>query len=206
VSFNLETAKARAAHWEPALHLEDLYPDTSTENDDLDSAGNLPWMVTYSAFDPGASRPFPLMSGIGVSMAIPQEKLNTIITTPFKPWPYSLPAFLQPRPGTTFSLMNRSTAVGPPKSFGILQAVLYGVPQPEKFSFAREVVAPGSFLDKILHGVKEMNTGDEIVAVAKVTALKDDGDGVVVVGVEVKAAVGETLTASSKGISGVIAD
>jgi hypothetical protein len=97
----------------------------------------------------------------------------------FKPWPYSLPSFLQPKDGTTFSLMNGTpTTATPANRTGVLQAILYGVADPERFSYMQEMVAPGSLLDKILHGVKEMDDGENVVAVASVTAVEVEQDAI----------------------------
>jgi hypothetical protein len=68
-------------------------------------------------------------------------------------------------------MMNGSSSTSPSsKRVGVLQALLYGVPKPGTFSYAREVVAPGSLVHKILYGVKEMDDGERVVATAKVTA------------------------------------
>jgi hypothetical protein len=133
----------------------------------------------------------------------------------FKPWPYSLPSWLQPKAGTTFSLMNDST--GPNSTAtkstrtGVLQALLYGVPDPERFSYTQEMVAPGSLLHKVLHGVKEMDDGEAVVAVVSVMAVKKEDvemceDEVVVVkDVEVKVQVEDVLEKNSGCAQGIIA-
>ncbi|KAJ4374063.1 hypothetical protein N0V83_002802 [Neocucurbitaria cava] len=228
-SFDTATSKARAAQWEPNLpSLDALLSVKQQQQDDVDDQdggekdqdGDLPMMTTYGAFDPGASRPLMLHSGVGVAVpsiadvylrdVVPGgdrgrgraitvgEKAVTIkdkvvtttattttaVTLPNKPWPYRLPAFLQPGVGTTFEMMHHattttttltpttSTAAAPaPAShesnihgydkapqrirISILQAILYGVPEPEKFSFAKTVVREGGVVHKILYGVKD---------------------------------------------------
>jgi hypothetical protein len=67
---------------------------------------------------------------------------------------------------------NTSTTSKKSKRIGILQAILYGIPEPECFSYAREFVALGSLLHKIFYGVKEMDDGQEVIAFAKVTVPK----------------------------------
>jgi len=116
-------------------------------------------MTTYSAFDPGMMRPL-LLNGIPLDVkrinldvfSVPKSptpaphtrpianKLakpsdtQPIVNVPAKPWPYSLPAFLRPRPGTTFEMMHGGGLVdlGKEGRVGFLQAVLYGVPDPDK--------------------------------------------------------------------------
>ena len=163
-------------------------------------------MTTYSAFDPGATRTL-LHSGVSVSVptlnvpslpdmvarrgvvAAPKVVSGKIDTTgtatitttavaPFKPWPYSLPAFLRPKVGTTFEMMHHTTSTTTfstslesvedeklPKRIGVLQALLYGIPEPGKFSYAKEVVSEGSFVHKMLYGVKEIEHGSGEAAI-----------------------------------------
>lgn len=79
-------------------------------------------------------------------------------------------------------LMNSTTITSASdtctKRTGILQAILYGVPDPELFSYRQEMVAPGSFLHKILYGVKEKDDGDGVVAVANVTTVKVEREAI----------------------------
>jgi hypothetical protein len=64
-----------------------------------------------------------------------------LLVTACKPWPYSLPSFLRPQPGTTFDMLNGDMVqTRGIECVGVLQAVLYGVPEPEKFSFKDGVV------------------------------------------------------------------
>jgi hypothetical protein len=75
--------------------------------------------------------------------------------------------------------------------------MLYGVLEPENFSFTREIVAPGSLVHKILYGVKEDGEGEGVVAVATVTVPKAEKVEVeanaVVKGVEVRIEIEERL-------------
>jgi hypothetical protein len=139
----------------------------------------------------------------------------------FKSLPYSLPSFLQPKNGTTFMLMNSTTITSASdtctKRTGILQAILYGVPDPELFSYRQEMVAPGSFLHKILYGVKEKDDGDGVVAVANVTTVKVEREAirkgelsketkvVVVKNVEVIVEVGKVMEKDNDMGQGMIA-
>ena len=145
------------------------------------------WMITYSPFDPCSYRPIPLpvrnsmviqmpTALLGFKTSETENGVEAVKETKkgeaiFKPWPYSLPSFLQPKDGTTFSLVNGSSTTHT-KHTGVLQAILYGVPDPERFSYKRELVAPGSLLHKILYGIKEMDDGEGIVPVSSVTVAK----------------------------------
>jgi hypothetical protein len=122
-------------------------------------------MTTYSAFEPGMMRP-PLLSGFAVDVhawktqltpvpaqfvAMVNVKTNEpLLVTACKPWPYSLPSFLRPQPGTTFDMLHgdmlQTRGI---ERVGVLQAVLYGVPEPEKVLFREGVVG------RVLYGVKE---------------------------------------------------
>jgi hypothetical protein len=133
-------------------------------------------MTTFSAFDPGASRPlltsstslshpysglpdiFPPASARPTAV-IQETRSATDFVVSVKPWPYSLPHFLRPKPGTTYRLKycpTTTTLDAVPKRVAFVQAILYGIPEPEKFSYACAVVVPGSFVYKVLCGVKEM--------------------------------------------------
>lgn len=223
-SFDAGTSKARAAQWEPNLPSLDALLPTKQQQDDVDGQDGgekdqddqMPMMTTYSAFDPGSSRPLMLHSSMGVpvpsiadvylrdvvpgrgrgrvttvekDMAIKDKVVTTTTTTtavtlPSKPWPYRLPAFLQPGVGTTFEMMHRTTTTVTPTTsaaapapataptshesrmhgcekapqrirISILQAMLYDISEPENFSFAKTVVRDGGVLHKILYGVKD---------------------------------------------------
>ncbi|CAO2657453.1 Nn.00g035790.m01.CDS01 [Neocucurbitaria sp. VM-36] len=98
---------------------------------------------------------------------------TTATTHPYKPWPYRLPLFLQPQVGTTFEMVHRSRTTtttvttsitapvesvmrdDPQKRISILQAVLYGISEPETFSYTKGVVKDGSGLHKVLYGVRD---------------------------------------------------
>ncbi|KAH6620316.1 hypothetical protein C7974DRAFT_399445 [Boeremia exigua] len=47
-----------------------------------------------------------------------------------RPWPYSLPKWLRPRKGTTYAQVHGDGGEGQ-GSVGVLQKVLYGVPDPQ---------------------------------------------------------------------------
>jgi hypothetical protein len=110
---------------------------TNAEQDGNEDAYN-----TLRATVPDIRRAVKIMNGEG----------KRVVT--FRSWPYSLPSFLQPKNGTTFSLMNSTITTSASdtctKRTGILQAILYGVPDPERFPYRQEMVASGSFLHKIL--------------------------------------------------------
>jgi hypothetical protein len=63
---------------------------------------------------------------------------NLALVKTAKPWPFNLPSFMRPQPGTTYyeaygGMMSSasSSAAGPTsaKRIGVLQALLYGVPE-----------------------------------------------------------------------------
>lgn len=164
---------------------------TTHDNDDRINYSVL--MVTYSTFDPGASRPLLLLnnalpascalpehgssteskylqtskssmsltsiindgltkltprkdkisSALPVSLALPEHNGSVISTQQLnseagiavvvKPWPYSLPKVLQPKPGTTYdSIYGDQGGAKPTEKVraGWLQKVLYGDPEP----------------------------------------------------------------------------
>ena len=49
-----DASKGRAAQWEPSLQLDALLPakQQQDDNNDQDGEDDVPWMTTYSAFDP----------------------------------------------------------------------------------------------------------------------------------------------------------
>jgi hypothetical protein len=127
-------------------------------------------MLTFGAFDPCASRPL-LMSGLSLNPqdwqdshshdTYPEATKPTVqparVATPpkpFKPWPYSLPKFLQPQPGTTYQLMYDSAAKEKPGRIGVLQALFYGVPNPEGAKEQQQDKDDG-FVKKVMYGVKD---------------------------------------------------
>jgi hypothetical protein len=161
------------------------------------------YMTTYSTFDPYSSRllSLPLQSEIATALPTPssqptssqseteeysemqnEEKKETENgKVPSKPHSYSFPSHLEPEPGPTFALMD-DTAVSTTstpitaqsKRRGVFHAILYGVPDPERFSYTKEMVAPGSFLHKIMYGVKEMDGGEGVVVVAGTTTVQSE--------------------------------
>jgi hypothetical protein len=165
-------------------------------------------MTTYSTFNPYSSRPLSLPLQSRIATAIPpsspqstysQRETKTYPETqneekkgtenskvPSKPYPHSsLPSYLELETGLKFPLMNETadTATATPtvaqsKRIGAFHAILYGVPDPERFSYRQEMVAPGSFLHKILHGVKEIDHEEGVAAVvASATAVQSDQVG-----------------------------
>jgi hypothetical protein len=123
---------------------------------DTEDAENDLWMTTYSAFDPGMIRPLlPIVKQSGFIAKTKEIK-------EMKPWPYSLPAFLRPKAGTTYDSTMHGGAEQSKVSrrVGVLQAVLYGIPEPDK------VEAKKGVLYKLVYGVKEDEEGkknDEVV-------------------------------------------
>jgi hypothetical protein len=127
-SFNLEAAKARTMHWEPTLKFDDTRPNTPQQHTEKVEEDDISWLTTYSVFDPGFTRPFPipLMSRPPLSLFSfdnQREGKNEEVKGALKPLPYRLPKFLRPRAGTMFSRMNgtsttptrnKSKRVGPP--------------------------------------------------------------------------------------------
>jgi hypothetical protein len=82
---------------------------------------------------------------------------STPFTAPARQWPYSLPEALQPKAGTTFAMKHGSSMeTQPQQHIGILQAILYGVPDPDKAPFMKSMVHEGGILHKVLYGVKEV--------------------------------------------------
>ena len=168
--------------------------ENEIETHDNGDRSNCPvLMVTYSAFDPGASRPLLLLnnalpafcslpehggsteskylqaikssmsltsiindgstkptprqdkmsSALPMSFALPEHNGSVISTQQLsrevgialvvKPWPYSLPKVLQPKPGTTYdSIYGDQGGAKPTEKVraGWLQKVLYGDPEP----------------------------------------------------------------------------
>ncbi|OAL05970.1 hypothetical protein IQ06DRAFT_73892 [Phaeosphaeriaceae sp. SRC1lsM3a] len=162
---DISAAKARVQQWEPSLQFPPRPHDPESQNAAPEDQYG-PWFNTYTAFDPGCARPF-LISGFTlglkdlpssalVTKAIVKSDQNKAIKELIKirkPWPYSLPKALQPQVGTTFAAVyggGLETAVQS-KRVGILQAILYGIPEPEKGGIKEE----GGFLHKVLHGVNE---------------------------------------------------
>lgn len=140
---NFHTIRRRTAEWEPIL------PFTGSKNDITDQllddkSKRQTLVVTYSAFDPGASRLLLLSSTLPVSG--PSSQRRGSVTSTYqqisevggtelrKPWPYSLPVLLQPRPGTTYDSVygsrNGVDVIGNGKA-EFFQKVLYGNPDPD---------------------------------------------------------------------------
>jgi hypothetical protein len=59
-TLDISSAKSRATNWEPALRLPPNPPQNNAS--DIEDTSNIPWVATYSAFDPDMIRPL-LMSG-----------------------------------------------------------------------------------------------------------------------------------------------
>ncbi|KAF9699174.1 hypothetical protein EKO04_003074 [Ascochyta lentis] len=163
---NIAAIKKRAADWEPTLPLAHL-KSTSESNDDDDN-GAVAHMVTYSAFDPGATHPLLLSSALPVwrsslagTVSTSRQAVETQLDAPvpavgkLKPWPYSLPRMLQPRVGTTYGLSYGDGVggkVGDVK-VGVLQRVLYGVPEPDVV-VGRNQGGERGLWRKMVHGVQ----------------------------------------------------
>jgi len=190
--FTVSKAPKFHASNQPISPLRGAENDITTHyNDERSSYSVL--MVTYSAFDPGASRPLLLLnnalpasctvpehgsstgskylqtskssmsltlinndgstkltprkgkmsSALPVSLALPEHNGSVISTQQLnreagialvvKPWPYSLPKVLQPKPGTTYDSIYGDQGGAKPTEkvrVGWLQKVLYGNPEP----------------------------------------------------------------------------
>jgi hypothetical protein len=89
----------------------------------------------------------------------------TPFTAPAIQWPYSLPKALRPKAGTTFAMMHGSALkTQTQQRIGVLQAILYGVPNPDKAPFMESIVHEGGIIYKVLYGLKEV--GDDHVSAA----------------------------------------
>jgi hypothetical protein len=150
-------------------------------------------MTTFSAFDPGMIRP---LDAIVSSTQPPQRKsempANAVVkqeekaqVQPTKPWPYMLPTFLQPRSGTTYAMIHGSAASAQePGRVGVLQAVLYGVPEPGEVRLTQAVGKEGGVLHAVLYGVHdEEGTVDVKVREVEIVATAGE-DAVAAVGGE----------------------
>ncbi|KAF2030295.1 hypothetical protein EK21DRAFT_112017 [Setomelanomma holmii] len=150
------------------------------------------FMVTYIAFDPCVVRPLaepyphpPRPSPPSMQAVVkPDPHVKTVIN-PIKPWPYKLPKFLQPRAATTYAMKygtHKEAEMTVSERVGVLQAILYGVPEPDK-AVAKQVSKQGGVLHAILYGVKkeEVVTAAKGEAVVGVTAVKVQKDDVVVI-------------------------
>jgi hypothetical protein len=175
-SLNIEAAKAQAAHWEPALK----FPSNPHRHDTQDIEDNAFWVAMHSAVHPGTMCPL-LISGFALnvkngfpntSKTITETTKTKQYTAPEKPWPYSLPKSLQPQAGTTFEMIHGSILpTRTQQHVGILQAVLYGLPDPDKVSVIESMVREGGGLYKVLYGVKEVG-GDEDGTASKKSGCK----------------------------------
>jgi hypothetical protein len=86
-------------------------------------------------------------------------------TAPAIQWPYSLPKAMQPKAGTTFAIMHGSALkTQTQQHIGVLQAMLYGVTDPDKNPFMKSMMHEGGIMHKVLYGVKEV--GDEHISAA----------------------------------------
>jgi hypothetical protein len=225
-ALNATASKSQVTQWRPTA--QDL--PLSHQKNPQGAGEDALYMTTYSAFDPGMTRPLPfntssptndsqreppkdtgrcedvphtafnafehapLMSGLATgveginvdnlpSFFPPAQRKAEVQTTPSptynavrklkpttKPWPYRLPAFLHPQDGTTFALKfasenttsNTSAPSGaalPTTRVGILQAVLYGLPDPDKASLRPRGIKEGGLLHKVVYGVKDDEEG-----------------------------------------------
>jgi hypothetical protein len=115
-----------------------------------------------------------------------------------KPWPYSLSAFLRPRDGTTYALKFGGNAeVGSsPKRIGVLQAILYGVPDPDGTKSGRVGFQKGGVLHQVFYGVKEENK--VVVGDAKIVELENEVLDAMIV--ELENEVLDAMTAEEKKV------
>ena len=72
----------------------------------------------------------------------------------------------------------------PPQRISVVQAVLYGVPAPEKFSYTDEIIPAGGAMHRLLYGVRDREDSGEGVGgdsqVGKGIKIEKDGAMVVV--------------------------
>ena len=170
LNINITEAKARATHWELTLP-HDNFRSANTHSGEDNGVDDLSCMVTYSPFNPGASTPL-LCSSIAMRnnlpVASPHNKdpssaQSCASASAYKPWPYRLPVCLQPKVGTTFhavygggdgaEVKGKGEGV---KKVGVLQALLYGVPEPDgSFGKKDEDGKREGLVWRVLYGVKE---------------------------------------------------
>lgn len=227
---------------QPMSRFDSLRPNTldAVEASNAETEEGFGFIVAYSTFHPCSTRPlsFPLCSGMVTPMPTvlestsqkndmketmkdsKREKEEGVEEVAFKPWPYSLPSWLRPKASTTFSLMSDRTlpisAVVDSERTGVLQFILYGVPNPERFSYSQELVAPGSLLHKVLHGIKEMDECEGTVASVTVVESenvdlgeekikKEEDEAIVVKGMQSKVTVEDVLEKNNHMGHGMIA-
>ncbi|KAF1958939.1 hypothetical protein CC80DRAFT_23493 [Byssothecium circinans] len=122
--------------------------------------------ATESEVTPSNTPTSPDMSTAPTATALPSKSpISTTTATaavPKKYWPFTLPRFLQPKEGTTYyttlhptksPIANRVQIRKPPS---ILQAILYGVPDPEKYKMHKQILqALSRVLRAVVFGVRE---------------------------------------------------
>ncbi|KAF2254438.1 hypothetical protein BU26DRAFT_559125 [Trematosphaeria pertusa] len=137
-------------------------------------------MDVHVAESPARSRE-PALSRPADSMAAIAQKPSVVVHTP-QPWPYRLPKFLQPKPGTTYHAMYGKVGAedkdADAEPVGVLQAVLYGIPEPDGYVWRKER-RWGMLVRRVLYGEGEVGTGDGKGEV-KVEEGEEDKGGVVV--------------------------
>jgi hypothetical protein len=74
-TLDISSAKSRATNWEPALRLPPNPPQNNAS--DIEDTSNIPWVATYSAFDPDMIRSL-LMSGPSWTQEFDSVSENTI--------------------------------------------------------------------------------------------------------------------------------
>jgi hypothetical protein len=82
-------------------------------------------------------------------------------------WPYSLPEFLRPQAGTTYWVNHDNaleTEEAAPKRIGVLQAILYGRPNPDEKNMSS--FKQDDFFYKVPHGIKQSD-GEEVGVAAE---------------------------------------
>lgn len=57
--------------------------------------------------------------------------------------------------------MNTKKEEDETKTVGVLQALLYGIPEPETYSYVREMIGGGGIVGKVLYGVKDAEEGEK---------------------------------------------
>jgi hypothetical protein len=151
-------------------------------------------MTTFSAFDPGMIRPLSAIASsshpsqrkreMPVNAVIKQEEKALI--KPIKPWLYKLPKFLQPRAGTTYAMIHGSGASAQePGRVGVLQAILYGVPEPGEVPLKQAVGKEGGVLHAVLYGVNDEEvTVDVKIGEVEIVATAGKEDAVAAIGGE----------------------
>ncbi|KZM19590.1 uncharacterized protein EKO05_0004195 [Ascochyta rabiei] len=181
-SLNIDALKQRAADWEPMLSLARL--KTASKCNDGTDVAHMGMYSTFDpgATHPlllSSALPMSLAGSMSMdrrSSVRVSLKFQTILIASslhhntevqqsvpvpavgnLKPWPYSLPRVLRPQVGTTYDLTYGDSAGGGRAGdvmVGVLQKVLYGIPEPDGVGEQNEDAA-NSLWQKVLHGAQE---------------------------------------------------